>query len=64
MQAKNGDYMAWDKEQIHQFEREIDWLKNELATKRLTPKMRQEYRRQIRKKELEIVFNGTPLASA
>ena len=47
---------------VRQWEHEIRWLENELATKKLSARCRSEYRHQIRHKELEIAFrefNGT-----
>jgi len=43
-------------ELITRYEHEIEWLKKQLASKKLTQKQTDEYRRQIRKKELEIAF--------
>jgi len=45
-------------ELVRRNEHEIRWIENELATKKLSPAQRGEYRHQIRKKELEIAFNG------
>ena len=47
----------WDSSQIKQFEMEIEWLKNEMKTKKLSKKQEKEYNNQIKKKELEICFN-------
>lgn len=40
-----------------QIEHEIEWLKEQLRTRKLTQKNRQEYVRQIRRKEIEIALS-------
>lgn len=45
-------------ETVRRCEHEIRWLEHELATKKLSPRCRGEYRHQIRHKELEIAFYG------
>lgn len=42
--------------QIKQLECEIQWIKNEMATKKLSQKNIAEYERQIIQKELFIAF--------
>lgn len=39
-----------------QVEAEIEWLKTQLASKKLTKKNIIEYQRRIRRKEIEIAF--------
>ena len=50
--------MSMSKKDFIKYEHEIRWIENELATKKLSPAQRGEYRHQIRKKELEIAFNS------
>lgn len=50
------DIMDLTEHQIKQLECEIQWIKNEMATKKLSQKNIAEYERQIIQKELFIAF--------
>jgi hypothetical protein len=45
-----------------QIETEIQWLREQLATKKLSTKNVHEYERQIRQKELDLAFENAPSA--
>lgn len=42
----------------NQLEHEIDWIRNEMATKKLSQKQRKEYEKQIKHKELTLALRG------
>jgi len=53
----------WDKRQLHQFKHEIEWLKNEILKLKISlprkpskQKQIDEYERQIKQKEYNIMF--------
>jgi hypothetical protein len=54
MQSK----IIWDEQAIKKFEYEIQWLKDRISSG-VSKGQRKEYEYQIRKKELEIAFNGS-----
>ena len=44
------------RDRITQYKYEITWIENILATRKLTPKQRGEYRHQIRQHEINLAF--------
>ena len=56
--CKYQDDKRRQEELVRQNESSIRWYEKELATKRLTPAQRGNYRHEIRRLEIEIAFKG------